>query len=105
DVYLGAGVLVGNSSHGLRLGIGAVEPDFPGRLQALYDQARGAGLWRGTFATMQPGDYFAEGVADWFDANAEASPPNGSYNAVNTRAELRSYDPDLAALVAQYLPD
>jgi hypothetical protein len=53
---------------------------------------------------MNAGAYFAEGVQDWFDANAQATPPNGVQNAIDTRVELQSYDPTLAALVGAYLP-
>ena len=45
-------------------------------------------------------EYYAEGVETWFEAGPESSPADGTYNEVNTRAELSGYDPTLAALVA-----
>lgn len=38
-------------------------------------------------------------MQSWFNANLEANPPNGIHNAVNTRAELVAYDPELARLI------
>jgi alpha-glucosidase len=35
-------------------------------------------------------------VQSYFDCN---NPPNGSHNDVNTREELRAYDPDLFGLI------
>ena len=47
-------------------------------------------------------EYFAEGVQSWFNVNAQANPPNTVHNQVNTRAELKAYDPTLHALLEQY---
>jgi hypothetical protein len=50
-----------------------------------------------------------EGTQSWFDANiedtAEDREPNSSHNAVNTRAELRDYDPPLATIAASVYDD
>lgn len=93
-------------SHGLRtLGIEVTDADFSSRLEAVYEQALAAGRWKGTFASSSPGQYFAEGIQDWFDANAQASPADGVHNEVNTRDELKAYDPALAGLIAEYLVD
>lgn len=99
-------VLFQTFSHGLRsLGIEPVDDEFSTRLATLHGQALAAGLWHDTFASSEPGQYFAEGIQDWFDANAQATPPDGVHNDVNTRSELRAYDPALASLIAEYLPD
>ncbi|MFZ5895268.1 MAG: hypothetical protein ACOY0T_29700 [Myxococcota bacterium] len=106
DRFAGEFILASSFSHGLRaLGISPVDPTFPQRLSDAFDDARRAGLWDGTFAGSNPAQYFAEGVQDWFDANAEATPADGLHNSINTRSELKSYDPTLAALIAEHLPD
>lgn len=106
DPLRGEFVLVQSFSHGVRsLGIGAVDDTFPRRLDDTYRAALNAGLWRGTFAETEPGQYFAEGVQSWFNTNGEASPPDGNHNEVNTRTELRAYDRRLADLIAEYFPD
>ena len=92
--------------HGLRtLGIEPIDAQFTLRLERTYSQALAAGLWKGTFAATEPGQYFAEGIQSWLDANAQALPPDGVHNDINTRAELKVYDPALATLIAEYLVD
>lgn len=104
DPYRGENVLVQVFASAIHLGASAIDSNFDGTLSSDYQSAMAAGLWANTYADMNAGAYFAEGVQDWFDANAQATPPNGVQNAVNTRAELQSYDPTLAALVGSYLP-
>jgi hypothetical protein len=87
------------------LGIPPIDATFSTRLQMLYDDAMAAGRFANTFAAQGPGFYFAVGVQDWFDTNREASPADGTYNEINTRVELEAYDPGLAALIGEYLPD
>ena len=52
----------------------------------------------GRAAATNAGEYWAEGVQSWFDTNREN---DGSHNHVNTRGELKEYDPDLAKLVEE----
>jgi hypothetical protein len=103
DIFAGETILVQTFASSVLLGIEDIDSTFDSRLQAAYDSARAAGLWSGTFADETVIAYYTEGVQDWFDANGEASPPDGTHNDVNTRAELEAYDPALAALVAEYM--
>lgn len=105
DYFRGESILVFTFSHVIRLGARALEATFDSRLNNLYDAALKANLWSNTYAAGNPPQYFAEGVQNWFDANREATPADGLHNAVNTRVELRAYDPDLAAFIAEYLPE
>lgn len=106
DRFAGEFLLPQTFSHGLRaLGISPTEPAFPKRLDDAYTQAIAAGLWTDTFAAANVAQYFAEGVQDWLDANGEAVPPDGTHNQINTRAELKTYDPALARIIQDYLPD
>jgi hypothetical protein len=105
DAYHGENVLVQTLASGLRIAIDAVDSTFESDLDATYRNAMAMGLWERTYARTTQGFYFTEGVQDWFDANGQASPANGQTNYVNTRAELVVYDPMLAALVGQFLPD
>ena len=52
-------------------------------------------------------EYFAEGVQTWFNVNTEvnAEHGNGVHNMVNTREELKRYDPRLHAILSRYFPD
>jgi hypothetical protein len=105
DPYKGESVMVQTFSSAVLLGMQDVEPSYVDRLQRAYADARDAGLWRNTFADEDRIAYYAMGVQSWFDANGEASPANGIHNDVDTRGELRAYDPTLAGLVAETMPD
>ena len=49
-------------------------------------------------------EYFAEGVQDWFNVNAEMPYNDGKHNWCNTREELQLFDPDLYNLIGEYFP-
>jgi hypothetical protein len=106
DPYQGEKILVHSFAHAMRsLGIIPLDSSFDPQLSADYDAALAAGKWTDTFAATNYPQYWAEGVQDWFDANLEASPADGIHNEINTRDELRAYDPALAELIARDLPD
>jgi hypothetical protein len=71
-------------------------------LRAAYDRAMQAGRWKGTYAASNPHEFFAEGAQSWFDNNREF---DADHNHVNTRDELREYEPALAALCREVLGD
>ncbi len=102
DRYLGESILTHEFAHAIHLiGITALDAGFNTRLQALYQDALGRGLWANTYAGSNRAEYWAEGVQSWYDTNQR--PQSGIHNEVNTRGELRAYDPSLAALSAEYL--
>jgi hypothetical protein len=106
DVYHDESILVEMVGFALAsLGIPPIDTTFTSRLQALYKDAMDAGRFANTYAAKDYATYFGIGVQDWFDANREASPPDGNYNEINTRAELKAYDPGLAAMVGEFVPD
>ncbi len=70
--------------------------DFWDRLLPAYQAAMDAGLWRRTYAATSPGEYWAEGVQAWFNVKWGHG---GAQNSINTRAELKSYDPRLAEVI------
>lgn len=105
DPYAGENVLIQTFSSSVLLGVEAVDATFDRRLQSAFTNATSSGLWQNTFASQNPIAYFGMGVQDWFDAWAVTSPSSGPQNQVNTRAELRSYDPGLAGLVGETMPD
>ena len=94
DVFAGQSVLVWVLAHALRdLGIVDVDTQFRSRVQSAYDAAMSNGLWAGT---KDVDDYWAAGAQAWFGAITGG--PAAS------RAELLTYDPPLAALLATWLP-
>jgi hypothetical protein len=105
DRFAGERLLVQTFATAVLLGLESVDTTFESRTRAAYTAATGAGLWRNTYAGENYIEYYAEGVQSWFDANPDVSPPDGVHNDINTRAELRSYDPTLAALIEESMPD
>ena len=103
DPYAEENILIHEFAHAVHaMGLNLVDPAFEGRLREAYDHAREQGLWRGTYAITNPAEYWAEGVQSWFDDNREN---DSLHNQVNTRAELKEYDPALAALCAGVFGD
>jgi hypothetical protein len=105
DIFAGEQILVQTFATAVLLGLEDVDDTYEPRLRDAYDAAIAAGLWRNTYSSANPIEYYAEGVQSWFDANLEVSPPDGTNGEINTRVELRSYDPTLADLIAESMLD
>lgn len=105
DRYKGEDIFLHEFAHTIHvMAMERLEPGFDAELKRLYAAAKAKGLWSKTYAAENAGEYFAEGAQSWFDANREADPPDGIHNHVNTRAELKAYDPDLAAFLERLFP-
>jgi hypothetical protein len=82
-----------------RFGLDVVDEPTSEAIEVAYARAIAAGLWKNTLAEINSDEYWVEGVQSYFDANledtAEDREPNSSHNAVNSRDELRDYDPAL----------
>lgn len=103
DPYASENILIHEFGHTIHhMGLNRVDPTFDDRLNAAFRAAIDEGLWTGTYAATHPSEYWAEAVQSWFDTNRE---PDHDHNHVNTRAELREYDPRLAALVEEVFGD
>jgi cyclophilin family peptidyl-prolyl cis-trans isomerase len=99
DPYATENILIHEFGHAImNIGMRALDPGFKDRVRAAYGRAMEAGLWRRTYAATDVEEYWAEGVQDWFDNNRQN---DAQHNAVNTRTELKAYDPALAALCAE----
>ena len=100
DRYRGESILIHEFSHGMHImGLRYTDSAFEPALKAAFDSAISNGVWKNTYAATNKEEYWAEGVQSWFDANLQARPPNGIHNEINTREELKRYDPDLAQLI------
>ena len=103
DPYFEECILIHEFAHAIHWrGLMAVDGAFDERLRAAYRSAIAAGLWRGAYAGTNHAEYFAEGVQSWFDDNREN---DREHNHVDTRAELREYDPGLAAILEEVFGD
>jgi hypothetical protein len=83
-----------------RFGIAPVDPGLDRSIEDAYIRAIAADLWRNTVAEVNSDQYWAEGVQSFFDANNEEKDEKDQvHNQVDTREELRAYDPFLYALL------
>jgi hypothetical protein len=99
DPYPNENILVHEFAHAVHeFGLAGVDRTFDRRLLAAFDQAKAAGRWRDHYALTNHREYWAEGVQSWFACNRPTDP-------VNDRATLRTYDPPLAALLAETFRD
>ena len=103
DPYSTENIMIHEFAHAIHsLGLRTVDPTFQPRLSKVYEDAKAKGLWKGTYAISNISEYWAEGVQSWFDTNRQN---DSSHNHVDTRAELKSYDPALAKLVEEVFGD
>lgn len=103
DPYSTENILIHEFAHIVHgSGLRTTDPTFDDRLAAAYVAALEAGLWEGTYAATNRGEYWAEAVQSWFDDNRQN---DALHNHVDTRAELRAYDPTLAALCEEVFGD
>ena len=89
--------LIHEFAHVIHGGLKRIDPAFDDRLKAAYDAAMQKGLWRDYYAASNRDEYWAEGTNTWFHSTLT--------NAVNTRAALKKYDPQLARLLTEIYGD
>lgn len=86
------------------------DPNFNAKLESLYEKAMAAGLWEGQYAATNHSEYWAEGVSPWFfqlDDTEDWVVPKETlrrWGYFETRQDFIDYDPELAALIAEWLP-
>lgn len=106
DRYWNESICVHEFSHTISTyGVYRTDRTFEGRLQSAFEHARDTGLYQNTYALENSQEYWAEGVQSWYDTNAQAFPPDGIHNEIDTRDELRDYDPMLYALIDEVFPE
>lgn len=103
DPYATENILIHEFGHAIhQMGLREVDPTFDDRLKAVYEQSLAAGRWKGTYAATNKEEFWAEGVQSWFDTNREN---DHEHNHVNTREELKEYDPPFARLLEEIFGD
>lgn len=99
DRYNVENILIHEFSHTIHnYGLKSVDPTFDDRLKQVFEKSREEGRWEKTYAATNREEYWAEGVQDYFDCNSTRANA-GVHNDVNTRGELKAYDPNLFALI------
>ena len=103
DPYAKENLLIHEFSHAVEgIALRAIDPTFEERLTHAYRTAIDKQLWKGTYAGSNAEEYWAEAVQSWFDDNREN---DALHNHVNTRKELKAYDPALAQLCEEVFGD
>jgi hypothetical protein len=101
DPYHTENILVHEFAHALdEMGLRSVDDDFEERLARTFASAESEKLWEGKYAMSNMQEYWAEGVQSYFGTNREN---DHDHNHVNTRDELREYDPALFELIDESL--
>ncbi|MBU8893569.1 MAG: hypothetical protein KOO66_12390 [Bacteroidales bacterium] len=105
DKYHAEDILIHEFAHTIHgVGIMPIDTTFNNLLQEKMDAAINIGKYENTYAITNIWEYFAEGVQSWFNVNAEVPEPDGKHNRINTREELKKYDPDLYEILSWYFP-
>lgn len=103
DPYSTENILIHEFAHSIHLnGLRTTDPDFDQRLRDAFQNAKKQGLWAKTYAITNPSEYWAEAVQSWFDTNRH---DDALHNHVDTRDELKAYDPAVAQLCLEVFGD
>ena len=106
DKYHAEDIMIHEFAHSIHLiALIYVYPDFNDRLQKSLDAAIKEGKWENTYAATNIAEYWAEGVQNWFNVNAEVPFPDGKHNQINTREELHTYDKGLYDILSDFFPE
>ncbi|MEN8112800.1 MAG: hypothetical protein ABFS21_00310 [Actinomycetota bacterium] len=107
DRYQGEDMFVHDFARTIRrFGITDSDPALDRAIEDAYGRAIAADLWRNTLAEVNSDEYWAEGAQSFFDVNNEAEDEKDQiHNHVDTRDELRSYDPALYGLLVEVFGD
>lgn len=99
DPYSTENILVHEFAHAIHIiGLEKLDATFDARLKKAYDAAIASGKWKDCYAAENHAEYWAEAVQSWFGTNREN---DAIHNHVNTREELKEYDPAVASLCAE----
>ncbi len=104
DTYEEENIIIHEFGHTMHETLNLMDKDrkFDKKLKEIYEKALAKKLWhcpyKEMYAAVNYREYWAEGVQDYFDANNQN---NCKHNHVNTREELKAYDPDLAQLIEE----
>ena len=106
DKYHAEDILIHEFAHAIHLiGIAPIDSAFNPTLQQYLDEAIAEGRYDNTYAQTNIYEYWAEGIQDWFNVNAEVEKTDGKHNQLNTRHELKRYDPKLYKLIHSYFSE
>lgn len=100
DRYKGESIYIHEFAHTLAdYAFVTTDKAFSDDLKKAYRNAMNTGLWKDTYSTTNPSEYWAEGVQMYFDCARSAPKANGVHNEIYNRVTLMNYDKPLYDLV------
>jgi hypothetical protein len=101
DRYPNENIVIHEFGHAvIDFGLDKLIPGFKANVAEIWNRAKTKGLWKNTYAISNASEYWAEGVQSYFNLNARGPEiGDGTHNHVNTRALLKTYDPEFYALL------
>jgi hypothetical protein len=102
-------ILAHEFSHGIHL-IGlehAKDTNLADRFRSIYEHAKESGKWPNSYAISNYEEYFATLTTIWFNVMEESQDGtwNGVRGPVNTREELKEYDPEAYEFFKHIYPE
>lgn len=103
DPYSTENILIHEFAHAIHeMGLVTVDSTFDKRLEEIFNSAMENGLYKGKYASTNRMEYWAESAQSWFDTNREN---DDQHNHVDTREEIKEYDPRMATLLEEIFTD
>ena len=105
-MYPDTNVMAHEFGHAFHLiGIKTAAPALFDEIDATYEKVvLQEGKWANSYAGSNRDEYFGQLAALWFNGQAETQTWNGVLGPVNTRDELKEYDPESYALLEKIFP-
>jgi hypothetical protein len=77
--------------HTIDSAVGSIDPTWNQRKNAAFKRAMDKGLWKNSYATSNPAEFWAEAAQSYFDSNRVN---NWNHGPIGTREQLKAYDPE-----------
>lgn len=90
DRYDDESIGVHEFCHTIDRALRRIDPAWSERRNATYEAAISKGLWTGSYAVSNPGEYWAEIAQTYFDSQRVN---NWNHGPIGTREQLKEYDP------------
>ena len=90
DRYDDESIAVHEFCHTIDRALRRIDPAWSERRDTVYEAAKAKGLWKGSYAASNPGEYWAEIAQTYFDSQRVN---NWNHGPIGTREQLREYDP------------
>jgi hypothetical protein len=100
--YYGENIFVHEFSHAIHQGIEKADPQLAHEIEQAFRDAMQLGLWKNSYGSTNPYEYWAEGTQFWFHSNYEYVDGD---KKINSPIDLLRYDPKLYELLGRVYPD